>query len=90
MGPAMNVGFIGLGAMGQHMARNLHRAGMLAGAWNRAADKAAALAAEPSRAMPPKAAPGSGTTVGGISTIPAGAKVTCSHCPTAADPAAMV
>src|SRR5512134_935842 len=46
MGPAMNVGFIGLGAMGQHMARNLHLAGMLAGVWNRAADKAAALAAE--------------------------------------------
>ena len=33
----MKVGFIGLGAMGQHMARNLHRAGMLAGAWNRTA-----------------------------------------------------
>ena len=46
MGPAMNVGFIGLGAMGQHMARNLHRAGMLAGAWNRTAAKTDALAAE--------------------------------------------
>ncbi len=33
----MNVGFIGLGAMGQHMARNLHRAGLLAGVWNRTA-----------------------------------------------------
>lgn len=42
----MNVGFIGLGAMGQHMARNLHRAGLLAGAWNRTAAKAEALAAE--------------------------------------------
>jgi len=42
----MNVGFIGLGAMGQHMARNLHRAGMLAGAWNRTAAKAEALATE--------------------------------------------
>ena len=27
----MKAGFIGLGAMGQHMARNLHRAGLLAG-----------------------------------------------------------
>ena len=42
----MNVGFIGLGAMGQHMARNLHRAGMLAGAWNRSSSKTEALAAE--------------------------------------------
>jgi 3-hydroxyisobutyrate dehydrogenase len=42
----MKAGFIGLGAMGQHMARNLHRAGLLAGAWNRTASKAAALAAE--------------------------------------------
>ena len=33
----MKAGFIGLGAMGQHMARNLHRAGLLAGAWNRTA-----------------------------------------------------
>ena len=42
----MKAGFIGLGAMGQHMARNLHRAGLLAGAWNRTASKSAALAAE--------------------------------------------
>jgi 3-hydroxyisobutyrate dehydrogenase len=42
----MKVGFIGLGAMGLHMARNLHRAGLLAGAWNRTAAKAEALAAE--------------------------------------------
>ena len=28
------VGFIGLGAMGRGMARNLHRAGMLCGVWN--------------------------------------------------------
>ncbi len=46
MGPAMKAGFIGLGAMGQHMARNLHRAGLLAGAWNRTASKAEAVAAE--------------------------------------------
>jgi len=42
----MKAGFIGLGAMGQHMARNLHRAGLLAGAWNRTASKSAELAAE--------------------------------------------
>ncbi|HEX4389152.1 MAG TPA: NAD(P)-dependent oxidoreductase [Steroidobacteraceae bacterium] len=42
----MRVGFIGLGAMGSHMARNLHRAGMLVGVFNRTADKALALAAE--------------------------------------------
>ncbi len=46
MGPAMKAGFIGLGAMGQHMARNLHRAGLLAGAWNRTLSKSEALAAE--------------------------------------------
>ncbi|MBM2854374.1 MAG: NAD(P)-dependent oxidoreductase [Steroidobacteraceae bacterium] len=46
MGPAMNVGFIGLGAMGQHMARNLHRAGLLTGVWNRTTSKSEALAAE--------------------------------------------
>jgi 3-hydroxyisobutyrate dehydrogenase len=42
----MRVGFVGLGAMGTHMARNLHRAGLLAGVFNRSADKARALAAE--------------------------------------------
>ncbi|MEY4763076.1 MAG: hypothetical protein RLZZ200_2932 [Pseudomonadota bacterium] len=42
----MNVGFLGLGAMGAHMARNLHRAGLLAGVWNRSPDKAIALARE--------------------------------------------
>ncbi len=42
----MKAGFIGLGAMGQPMARNLHRAGLLAGVWNRTASKATALAAE--------------------------------------------
>lgn len=42
----MTVGFIGLGAMGQHMARNLHRAGLLAGVWNRTSTKTEALAAE--------------------------------------------
>ena len=42
----MKTSFIGLGAMGMHMARNLHRAGLLAGCWNRSPAKAAALAAE--------------------------------------------
>jgi 3-hydroxyisobutyrate dehydrogenase len=42
----MHTGFVGLGAMGAHMARNLHRAGLLAGVWNRTGEKAAALAAE--------------------------------------------
>jgi 3-hydroxyisobutyrate dehydrogenase len=32
--------------MGAHMARNLHRAGLLVGVWNRSAEKASALAAE--------------------------------------------
>jgi len=39
-------GFIGLGAMGLSMARNLHRAGHLHAVWNRTASKAQALAAE--------------------------------------------
>lgn len=42
----MRVGFVGLGAMGTHMARNLKQAGLLAGVYNRSADKARALAAE--------------------------------------------
>jgi 3-hydroxyisobutyrate dehydrogenase len=42
----MRVGFVGLGAMGAHMARNLNRAGLLSAAWNRTADKARSLAAE--------------------------------------------
>jgi 3-hydroxyisobutyrate dehydrogenase len=42
----MQTGFVGLGAMGAHMARNLHRAGMLTGVWNRTKDKATALAEE--------------------------------------------
>jgi 3-hydroxyisobutyrate dehydrogenase len=53
----MNTGFAGLGAMGAHMARNLHKAGLLRGVWNRTADKALALAAELSiRAYPSLAA----------------------------------
>jgi 3-hydroxyisobutyrate dehydrogenase len=42
----MRVGFVGLGAMGTHMARNLHRAGLLGGVWNRNAAKAQALGTE--------------------------------------------
>src|SRR5688500_8028882 len=42
----MRTGFIGLGAMGSHMARNLHRAGLLQRVWNRTPEKARALAAE--------------------------------------------
>jgi len=42
----MQTGFVGLGAMGAHMARNLHRAGLLTGVWNRTRSKAAELAQE--------------------------------------------
>jgi 3-hydroxyisobutyrate dehydrogenase len=42
----MRAGFIGLGAMGASMARNLHRAGLLTGVWNRTAGRATELAAE--------------------------------------------
>jgi len=48
----MRVGFIGLGAMGSHMARNLHRAGMLVGVWNRSPEKARSLAAELNTSAP--------------------------------------
>jgi 3-hydroxyisobutyrate dehydrogenase len=39
-------GFIGLGAMGRGMARNLHRADLLRGVWNRTPTPAAELASE--------------------------------------------
>ena len=42
----MLTGFIGLGAMGGGMARNLQRAGLLHAVWNRTPAKAQALAAE--------------------------------------------
>ena len=42
----MRAGFIGLGAMGVSMARNLHAAGLLVTCWNRTAARAQALAAE--------------------------------------------
>lgn len=44
--PASRVGFVGLGAMGEPMARHLHAAGLLAAVWNRSRDKAERLAAE--------------------------------------------
>lgn len=43
---SMKTGFIGLGAMGLGMARNLHQQGLLAAVWNRSAVKAQALATE--------------------------------------------
>jgi 3-hydroxyisobutyrate dehydrogenase len=43
---SLAVGFVGLGAMGRGMARNLHRAGMLQGVWNRTSERAVELAAE--------------------------------------------
>jgi 3-hydroxyisobutyrate dehydrogenase len=42
----MRTGFIGLGAMGRHMARNLAKANLLAGVWNRTTATAEAVAAE--------------------------------------------
>ncbi len=42
----MRVGFVGLGAMGANMARNLAKAGLLTGLYNRTAEKARALGAE--------------------------------------------
>jgi 3-hydroxyisobutyrate dehydrogenase len=46
------VGFVGLGTMGTHMARNLHRAGLLTAVWNRTEEKARALAQELTVAAP--------------------------------------
>jgi len=48
----MRTGFVGLGAMGTHMARNLKRAGLLTAVWNRSSGKAQALAAELKVAAP--------------------------------------
>lgn len=42
----MKTGFVGLGAMGVGMARNLHRAALLAAVWNRTPEKAVSLASE--------------------------------------------
>jgi 3-hydroxyisobutyrate dehydrogenase len=43
---ALRVGFIGLGAMGEGMARNLHRRGLLQAVWNRTPERAQRLASE--------------------------------------------
>jgi 3-hydroxyisobutyrate dehydrogenase len=48
----MRTGFVGLGAMGVHMARNLQRAGLLAAVWNRSPGKAQPLATELNVAAP--------------------------------------
>jgi 3-hydroxyisobutyrate dehydrogenase len=42
----LSTGFIGLGAMGRGMARNLHRLGLLRGVWNRTASRTQELARE--------------------------------------------
>ena len=42
----MQTGFVGLGAMGIHMARNLHGAGFLTGVWNRTVRRAREVADE--------------------------------------------
>jgi 3-hydroxyisobutyrate dehydrogenase len=46
---SLSTGFIGLGAMGQGMARNLHKQQLLTALWNRTPSKAQALAAETGR-----------------------------------------
>jgi len=48
----MRVAFVGLGAMGTYMARNLHRAGLLTAVWNRTAEKARLLGEELGVAAP--------------------------------------
>src|SRR5690349_16248959 len=42
----LTTGFIGLGAMGAHMARHLHHRGLLTAVWNRTSTKSEALAAD--------------------------------------------
>nr|WP_298725451.1 NAD(P)-dependent oxidoreductase [uncultured Steroidobacter sp.] len=46
MSVTLRAGFVGLGAMGLGMARNLHKHGLLSAVWNRTAEKATALAQE--------------------------------------------
>jgi 3-hydroxyisobutyrate dehydrogenase len=48
----MSVGFVGLGAMGRGMARNLHEAGLLSSVWNRTRERALEFAAEVPVATP--------------------------------------
>jgi 3-hydroxyisobutyrate dehydrogenase len=58
----VKIGFIGLGAMGNPMARNLARAGFLTAVWNRTPARAAALAAELGVVCPPTPADLAATT----------------------------
>lgn len=62
---AETIGFIGLGAMGQGMARRLLEAGHALRVWNRTADKAAPLlqAGAKAAASPAEAAPKGGITI---------------------------
>ncbi|MFB9068187.1 NAD(P)-dependent oxidoreductase [Pseudofulvimonas gallinarii] len=50
--PASRVGLVGLGAMGEPMARHLHAAGLLAAVWNRSRDKSGRFAANTGVALP--------------------------------------
>jgi len=49
---SLRTGFLGLGAMGRGMSRNLHKAGLLQGVWNRTRSRADELAAELKVAAP--------------------------------------
>jgi 3-hydroxyisobutyrate dehydrogenase len=49
----MRAGFVGLGAMGEAMARHLHRAGWLTAVWNRTTSRATTLADELGIVVPP-------------------------------------
>jgi len=71
----MRVGFVGLGAMGMHMARNLKRAGLLSAVWNRSADKARALASELGVAAPATLAELAGACEAVVSCVSADADV---------------
>lgn len=66
------VGFIGLGIMGQGMARNLLKAGFTLSVWNRTASKAEALAAEgaTTRATPAEVAAHSDIIITCVSDTP--------------------
>ncbi|HXZ59792.1 MAG TPA: NAD(P)-dependent oxidoreductase [Steroidobacteraceae bacterium] len=71
----MRAGFVGLGAMGAHMARNLHKKGMLTAVWNRTAPKAQALAKELGVASPATLAELAGETEVVVSCVSADADV---------------
>jgi 3-hydroxyisobutyrate dehydrogenase len=71
----MRTGFVGLGAMGVHMARNLQRAGLLAAVWNRSPGKAQPLAAELNVASPATLAELAGMCEAVVSCVSADADV---------------